>query len=376
MRPPPWCGPSPEPRSCSPWLRATWKNAVAWLKTGTSRASRQASPGWGLRRVGDRDRGDPAAALGELSRYLIADLDPAEAGHVAGHLGGAGDRGGDRVPLPADRDRRAAHGGHRANHEHGCPRPAAGRRSVPTWLLPTRRGRLAVRCGTGRVMHNGCRDHGTGHGPGNDDRGQDARPRPPGPWRPGRPRPAGRQRRGPAWLGFALGGGVTVLAGHLVVGRPKVVRPLPTVGRTDRAGGSLRHRCASLPRVAHRRAIPGCGAPGCTAVTPATLRPCNRRATTGRINLAASGRGGTGARIMFFITYLRRELRRRMRQAVLIALGLALGIGLVVTVTAASAGVKKAQSDVLKNLYGVGTDATVTGKPPPPPNPRSAPSKG
>ena len=67
---------------------------------------------------------------------------------------------------------------------------------------------------------------------------------------------------------------------------------------------------------------------------------------------------------MFFITYLRRELRRRMRQAVLIALGLALGIGLVVTVTAASAGVKKAQSDVLKNLYGVGTDVTVTGKPP------------
>jgi putative ABC transport system permease protein len=67
---------------------------------------------------------------------------------------------------------------------------------------------------------------------------------------------------------------------------------------------------------------------------------------------------------MFFITYLRRELRRRMRQAVLIALGLALGIGLVVTVTAASAGVKKAQADVLKSLYGVGTDVTVTGKPP------------
>src|SRR5438067_359141 len=67
---------------------------------------------------------------------------------------------------------------------------------------------------------------------------------------------------------------------------------------------------------------------------------------------------------MFFITYLRRELRRRMRQAVLIALGLALGIGLVVTVTAASAGVKKAQADVLKSLYGVGTDITVTGKPP------------
>jgi putative ABC transport system permease protein len=80
---------------------------------------------------------------------------------------------------------------------------------------------------------------------------------------------------------------------------------------------------------------------------------------------------------MFFITYLRRELRRRMRQAVLIALGLAVGIGLVVTVTAASAGVKKALSDVLKSLYGVGTDVTVTGKPPKAPTPgRSAPPNG
>ena len=33
-----------------------------------------------------------------------------------------------------------------------------------------------------------------------------------------------------------------------------------------------------------------------------------------------------------FFTYLRRELRRRMRQAVFISLGLALGIGLVITV--------------------------------------------
>jgi hypothetical protein len=35
---------------------------------------------------------------------------------------------------------------------------------------------------------------------------------------------------------------------------------------------------------------------------------------------------------MFFVTYLRRELRRRMRQAIFVALGLAAGIGLVVTV--------------------------------------------
>jgi putative ABC transport system permease protein len=54
-----------------------------------------------------------------------------------------------------------------------------------------------------------------------------------------------------------------------------------------------------------------------------------------------------------------------MRQAIFIALGLAAGVGLVVTVTAASAGVTKAQSGVLGALYGVGTDVTVTGAPPP-----------
>ena len=64
-----------------------------------------------------------------------------------------------------------------------------------------------------------------------------------------------------------------------------------------------------------------------------------------------------------FFTYLGRELRRRMRQAVFIALGLALGIGLVITVTAAASGVKNAQGTVLKALYGVGTDVTVTKTP-------------
>ncbi len=64
-----------------------------------------------------------------------------------------------------------------------------------------------------------------------------------------------------------------------------------------------------------------------------------------------------------FFTYLRRELRRRMRQGVFIALGLALGVGLVITVTAAASGVKNAQGTVLKALYGVGTDVTVTKTP-------------
>jgi putative ABC transport system permease protein len=64
-----------------------------------------------------------------------------------------------------------------------------------------------------------------------------------------------------------------------------------------------------------------------------------------------------------FITYLLRELRRRMRQAIFIAAGLALGVGLVITVTAASNGVSASQGTVLHSLYGVGTDVTVTQSP-------------
>jgi putative ABC transport system permease protein len=81
---------------------------------------------------------------------------------------------------------------------------------------------------------------------------------------------------------------------------------------------------------------------------------------------------------MFFATYLRRELRRRMRQAIFVALGLAVGIGLVVTVSAASVGVKKAEADVLSSLYGVGTDVTVTGETPQPkqPSANAQPPKG
>jgi putative ABC transport system permease protein len=64
---------------------------------------------------------------------------------------------------------------------------------------------------------------------------------------------------------------------------------------------------------------------------------------------------------MFFVTYVRRELRRRMRQAIFVALGLALGVGLVVTVAAASAGIARAQDKVLSTLYGQATTVTVTG---------------
>jgi putative ABC transport system permease protein len=79
---------------------------------------------------------------------------------------------------------------------------------------------------------------------------------------------------------------------------------------------------------------------------------------------------------MFFVTYLWRELRRRLRQAIFIALGLAVGVGLVVTVSAASAGVRGAQSSVLGALDGVGTDVTVTGATPTPPAPGQAPPPG
>ena len=78
---------------------------------------------------------------------------------------------------------------------------------------------------------------------------------------------------------------------------------------------------------------------------------------------------------MFFIRYLGRELRRRMRSAIVIALGLALGIGLVITVIAASTGVKNAQASVLRSLYGVGTDVTVT-KTPPAPSAKGGPANG
>jgi putative ABC transport system permease protein len=68
---------------------------------------------------------------------------------------------------------------------------------------------------------------------------------------------------------------------------------------------------------------------------------------------------------VFFLTYLRRELGRRMRQTVLIALGFALGVGLVITVTSVSSGVNAAQAKVMHALYGVGTNLTVTEHNPP-----------
>lgn len=61
-----------------------------------------------------------------------------------------------------------------------------------------------------------------------------------------------------------------------------------------------------------------------------------------------------------FLTYLRRELRRRRRAALVVASGLALGIALVIVVNSVSSGMNRAQGKVLESLYGLGTDLTVT----------------
>jgi len=63
---------------------------------------------------------------------------------------------------------------------------------------------------------------------------------------------------------------------------------------------------------------------------------------------------------MLFFTYLRSELRHRLRQAIVTGTGLAVGIGLVIVVSAAATGVRDGQATVLRSLYGVGTDITVT----------------
>ena len=63
---------------------------------------------------------------------------------------------------------------------------------------------------------------------------------------------------------------------------------------------------------------------------------------------------------MFYFSYILSELRRRRGRTILTALGLAVGVGLVVTVNALSAGLDKAQQEVLAPLTGVGTDLTVS----------------
>jgi putative ABC transport system permease protein len=63
---------------------------------------------------------------------------------------------------------------------------------------------------------------------------------------------------------------------------------------------------------------------------------------------------------LFYFRYVVSELRRRRGRTLLTALGLAVGVGLVVTVSALSKGLDRAQQKVLQPLTGVGTDMTVT----------------
>lgn len=63
---------------------------------------------------------------------------------------------------------------------------------------------------------------------------------------------------------------------------------------------------------------------------------------------------------MFYLAYMVAELRGRLGRTILTALGLAVGVGLVVTVSALSRGLDRAQAEVLEPLTGVGTDMSVS----------------
>ncbi len=63
---------------------------------------------------------------------------------------------------------------------------------------------------------------------------------------------------------------------------------------------------------------------------------------------------------MIYLRYVLSELRHRKGRTILTSLGLGLGVGLVVVVTALSAGLDEAQSEVLEPLTGVGTDMSVS----------------
>ncbi|HZN15374.1 MAG TPA: ABC transporter permease [Acidimicrobiales bacterium] len=63
---------------------------------------------------------------------------------------------------------------------------------------------------------------------------------------------------------------------------------------------------------------------------------------------------------MFHLTYIARELRRRLGRTILTSLGLALGVGLVIGIIGVSQGLNEAQANVLAPLKTVGTDILVT----------------
>src|SRR6266516_2569207 len=79
-----------------------------------------------------------------------------------------------------------------------------------------------------------------------------------------------------------------------------------------------------------------------------------------RTEFAASRASTRRRRTLVYLSYMLSELRRRKGRTLLTALGLALGVGVVITVSALSAGLDRAQAQVLEPLTGVGTDMSVT----------------
>jgi putative ABC transport system permease protein len=63
---------------------------------------------------------------------------------------------------------------------------------------------------------------------------------------------------------------------------------------------------------------------------------------------------------VFSLSYIGRELRRRLGRTILTALGLAMGVGLVIGIIGVSDGLSDAQNHVLAPLSSVGTDILVT----------------
>jgi len=63
---------------------------------------------------------------------------------------------------------------------------------------------------------------------------------------------------------------------------------------------------------------------------------------------------------VFQLTYMRKELRRRLGRTILTALGLAAGVGLVIGIIGVSQGLNDAQGKVLAPLSSIGTDILVT----------------
>jgi len=101
--------------------------------------------------------------------------------------------------------------------------------------------------------------------------------------------------------------------------------------------------------------------PDITRPAQSTLSPFRDYSQWGRLYWGSGARRRALVEGAFlYFRYLGRELRRRARSASLVAIGLAVAVGLVITVTGAASGVKVAQGQVLRSLYGVGTDITVT----------------